>query len=147
LKEFEEKRGILDFKKKQMQFGDFFPENMSPKEWIYFSKDLEFNIQVDGLPFKAVLDTGSNRSFILKSFIPPSFLPILSDSFLGGQPWDSIQPKNQEIIFKPMVEPWLLFVMEFTGSPVDIIIGIDALKNKTFNLIEKKFLLVNSDIH
>ncbi len=147
LKFFEGKKVILDFEKNKMQFVDSFSEDIELKNWIHFSNDFEFHIQLDDTKFKSVLDTGANMTFILKSSIPSSFPILLCDFEMPSKdPWYYIQPKNQQTIFKPIDKPWRLFVMQFQEPDVDIIIGMDSLKGKKLFLdcVDKKYFITDS---
>lgn len=145
LKFFEGKRVIFDFEKNKMHFVDSFPKDINSKNWIHFSDTFEFYIQLDRVRFKSVLDTGTNISFILKSSIPSSFSILLCDFFNipNNDPWYYIQPKDQQTIFKPINEPWRLFIRQFQEPKVHIIIGMDTLKGKRLFLdyIDKKYFI------
>lgn len=108
---------------------------------IYYHSELPaIKILVGGEEKLVLIDTGA-ASLVLS--LKNKILQNDGIDTKEIQRFKNIQPKDQQIIFKPVNEPWRLFVMQFEEPKVDIIIGMDTLKGKRLflNYIDKKYFI------
>lgn len=141
---FKDRKVILDFSQDSIKIVKSFPEELTYQNWMPFSDEFEFSTVIDNISLRAVLDTGCSLSFIKPASVNHSFQVILGN-FLdmpGDKPWRFVQPKSQTI-FKPIKDPWRIFIMDFQEPDVDLMIGMDTLKGKRLliDFTENKFLI------